>query len=314
MCIAPNRRITPSASLAQLANQLAVKPADFNLAPFKASSSRKVSRSQRHHITVQHNYHDHASDVCCEAESRRLPARGGVVTPFPLKLHSMLEAVSRDGLAHVVSWQAHGRCFVVHDAKAFVSILEQYFKISKVSSFQRQLNLYGFQRLTKRQDKGGYYHELFLRGKVFLSHNIQRIKVKGTKIRARSNPDQEPNFYEMPFVQDAEQVNSDDSASSCQPAEPSMNALDSLIDISPDLWEVLPQESTPLEKISSTMWDDDDVLSFSEGDADAFLQDFDFPADSAAFKNIEDDNVFGELLEQIISSWTDCSHVYSVVS
>jgi len=324
MCIAPNRRPTASSLGSSLQNQLAAIAQTKNLSvpcPKAATATpqrRKTSRSQRHHITVQHNYHDHSNDVCCEESTRRLPARGGVVTPFPLKLHSMLDRVSLDGLEHIVSWQPHGRCFVVHDAKQFVAILEEHFKISKVSSFQRQLNLYGFQRLTKGQDKGGYYHELFLRGKVFLSQNIQRIKVKGTKIRARSNPDQEPNFYSMPWVmntgaQKEEKVNYDyftpptvsstvvsppASVSSEEP--PMQDALDALIDISPDLWEVLPQD-TPLEKVSSSFWDDD-ALSFSEEDAEVFLQDFDLPSDAGAFKNIEDDDVFGDLLEQIIAS------------
>ncbi|CAJ1954840.1 unnamed protein product [Cylindrotheca closterium] len=334
MCIAPHRRPATSSlgPAASLQSQLAVK-ADFTVAQNKnlsaaypkaaapSSQRRKASRSERHHITVQHNYHDHSKDVCCE--SRRLPARGGVVTPFPLKLHSMLEAVQSEGLEHIVSWQPHGRCFVVHDAKKFVAILEQHFKISKVSSFQRQLNLYGFQRLTKGQDKGGYYHELFLRGKIFLSQNIQRIKVKGTKIRARSNPDQEPNFYSMPWVMDGsedknETVNHDyftspmissstivsPPASVSSDEQPMQDALDSLIDISPELWEVLP-EGTPLEKVSTCFWDDNtaDPLSVSGDDAvEAFLEDFDFPSDAEAFKNIEDDNVFGELLEQMIAS------------
>ena len=46
----------------------------------------------------------------------------------------------------------------------------------------------------------GYYHEYFLRGKPALSHKIQRTKVKGTGVRARSNPATEPHLWEMPWV------------------------------------------------------------------------------------------------------------------
>jgi HSF-type DNA-binding len=67
-------------------------------------------------------------------------------------------------------------------------------------SFQRQLNLYGFQRLTRGPDAGGYYHELFLRGREFLCQHLTRTKVKGTKFKAASNPDHEPDFYHMPFL------------------------------------------------------------------------------------------------------------------
>jgi len=62
------------------------------------------------------------------------------------------------------------------------------------------LNLYGFCRLTRGADSGGYYHELFLRGKPFLCKRMIRTKVKGTKFKAASSPDQEPDFYTMPSV------------------------------------------------------------------------------------------------------------------
>ena len=113
----------------------------------------------------------------------------------------MLEEIERDGLGHIISWQSHGRCFVIRKPKEFVShIMPTYFNQSKLPSFQRQLNLYGFQRLTKGPDKGAYYNELFLRGKFFLCHQIQRVRVKGTLVRARSSPETEPDFRKMPPV------------------------------------------------------------------------------------------------------------------
>jgi hypothetical protein len=50
------------------------------------------------------------------------------------------------------------------------------------------------------RDKGGYYHELFLRNKRFLSHRIQRIKIKGTGARKPGSPESEPNFYIVPYL------------------------------------------------------------------------------------------------------------------
>ncbi len=89
----------------------------------------------------------------------------------------------------------------MHKTKEFVeTIMPRYFRQSKLTSFQRQLNLYGFARITRERDKGGYYHELFLRGKLFLANRIQRNKVKGTKIKAVTSPETEPDFYSMPFV------------------------------------------------------------------------------------------------------------------
>jgi hypothetical protein len=46
----------------------------------------------------------------------------------------------------------------------------------------------------------GYYHELFLRGKPFLCKRMFRTKIKGTRFKAASSPDQEPDFYAMPPV------------------------------------------------------------------------------------------------------------------
>jgi hypothetical protein len=90
---------------------------------------------------------------------------------------------------------------VVHKPKEFVNhVMPHYFKQTKMASFQRQLNLYGFNRLTGGLDKGGYYHEMFLRGKVSLAYDIHRQRVKGTGVRLPTNPDNEPNFYALPPV------------------------------------------------------------------------------------------------------------------
>jgi hypothetical protein len=166
---------------------------------------------------VHHDYHDHARDggkhraattttttatttvtdvVSSDDEQtkkqvRRGP-RGGVAVPFPDKLHHMLTEVSKEGLDHIVSWQPHGRCFVVHKAKEFVTtVMPKYFRQTKLTSFQRQLNLYGFCRLTSGKDRGGYYHELFLNGRPFLCKRMMRTRIKGTGIKAASSPSTE---------------------------------------------------------------------------------------------------------------------------
>jgi hypothetical protein len=40
-------------------------------------------------------------------------------TNFPEKLHYVLSDMEKDDLQHIVSWQPHGRCFIVHDQKHF---------------------------------------------------------------------------------------------------------------------------------------------------------------------------------------------------
>jgi hypothetical protein len=160
-----------------------------------------TAKHHRRHF-VHHNYHDHAHDpeespilVHIDATT----AKGGVVTPFPLVLYNMLDSVDGEGLSSIVSWQPHGRAFSVHDSQAFVrKVMPIFFRQSKISSFQRQLNLYGFARLTGMgPDKGAYYNEFFLRGRPDLTVHMQRTRVKGTGVRTSSNPREEPNFYEM---------------------------------------------------------------------------------------------------------------------
>jgi hypothetical protein len=78
--------------------------------------------NERHFVV--HNYHDHANDSDqheeVDQEDPNQRRRGGVSVAFPVKLHAVLDQVEADGLAHVVSWMPHGRCFVIHDPKEFV--------------------------------------------------------------------------------------------------------------------------------------------------------------------------------------------------
>jgi hypothetical protein len=105
-------------------------------------------------------------------------ARGGVTEPFPEKLHRMLREVDEAGCNDCVSFFAHGRAFAVHNPTRFVTeIMPKYFRQSRLSSFQRQLNLYGFTRITQGPDAGGYYHELFLKGRPNLCVHMRRVGV-----------------------------------------------------------------------------------------------------------------------------------------
>ena len=168
----------------------------------KRTGQAAHSKAHRHLIT-RHEYHDHALDPIDAVGVGSPSCRGTVVngtTPFPTKLYEMINEIDNQGFAEVVSWQPHGRCFKVHDVSTFKVLLQSYFKLSKLASFQRQLNLYGFQRLTVGLDKGSYYHELFLRSRPDLVRRIDRVKVKGTGVRAKANPDDEPNLYSYPAI------------------------------------------------------------------------------------------------------------------
>lgn len=94
---------------------------------------------------------------------------------FPVKLHQMLTEAERQGLDSILSWQVDGRSFRVHKPKQFVEeILLQYFRCSKIKSFQRQLNFYKFSRIVGGPLDGSYKHPLFIRGDSESAAKIRR--------------------------------------------------------------------------------------------------------------------------------------------
>ena len=137
-----------------------------NLAQFKATFDDPQNIHQAEHvydslqkcrdIKTCKNKKQNLSRV--EKDKRRGP-RGGVAIPFPVKLHQLLD---RGVHSNIISWAPHGRSFILHQQKEFVeTVMSIYFRQTKLTSFQRQLNLYGFCRLTSGLDKGGYYHGKF---------------------------------------------------------------------------------------------------------------------------------------------------------
>jgi hypothetical protein len=79
----------------------------------------------------------------------------------------------------------------------------RFFKQSKLASFQRQLNLWGFQKVVNGPDRGGYYHELFLRGRPDLAPLMLRVKgcaMEGVVVKD-SHGTEDPNFYSYPYCE-----------------------------------------------------------------------------------------------------------------
>lgn len=156
---------------------------------------------------VPHVYHDYANVPDTIGFVRK--KTGGVTQPFPEKLYEMLSnesSAAEEDPNCVVSWLPHGRAFIVRKPKLFTSkIMPKYFRQTKLTSFQRQLNLYGFRRITQGADAGAYYHELFLRGRPQLCMRMVRQKVKGTGHKQPTDVGSEPNFYTMPAVSETNQ-------------------------------------------------------------------------------------------------------------
>jgi len=95
---------------------------------------------------------------------------------FPLKLYQLVQA----GPADVISWSDNGKSFLVVDADMFCNkILPKHFRHNKLTSFQRQLNLYGFQRIAKGTEAGRYYHPLFDKNRPDKLSSIKRESRSG---------------------------------------------------------------------------------------------------------------------------------------
>jgi len=105
--------------------------------------------------------------------------RGGVIEPFPEKLHRLLLEVEAAGRADVISFVANGRAFAIHKADQFFKeIVPLYFRQSRLSSFKRQLNLYGFELINTGPARGGYYHEMFVKERPELCRRMRRVALK----------------------------------------------------------------------------------------------------------------------------------------
>jgi hypothetical protein len=180
----------------------------------RSERNLRIKKYQKWYI--KHNYHDHTHDSSWgendrgdvpkftsdgKRTSRELWIKKWKNKLFPSKLHELLEDAEVNGYSDIVSWQIHGRAFKIHKAKDFLEkILPMYFQQTKIASFQRQLSLYGFLKITQGHDKGAYYHELFLHGMDFLARKITSQRVKGTFIKGISRPESEPDFCSMPFA------------------------------------------------------------------------------------------------------------------
>merc|ERR1719261_377243 len=140
---------------------------------------------------------------------------------FPFKLHSILESAGTSDKESIISWLPSGKAFKIHKPKEFADvIMPQYFNQTKYRSFQRQLYIYGFDRVKDKSsdDYGAYFHELFIRGASDLCLDMQRKKIKGTglsneerrkkasALRANSKPSSNKNSLKTQQLNTSQQA------------------------------------------------------------------------------------------------------------
>ena len=147
-------------------------------------------------------YQDHAEDPITNRMNYNLEHRRGAKSEFPVILHRLLHNMEELDMEHIASWQPHGRAFAVHDLDAFErQVIPRFYKQSRFSSFQRQLNKYGFNRLVHPgPDQGAYYHEYFLRGREDLCVKVvrgQKAEHWNNRLHHKCWARMEPNFSSM---------------------------------------------------------------------------------------------------------------------
>jgi hypothetical protein len=77
---------------------------------------------------------------------------------FPTKVHLIL---SDPRWSETIAWLPHGRSWRILQQKKFEKeVIPLYFRHGKYSSFARQVNGWGFRRITNGSDYNSYYHEV----------------------------------------------------------------------------------------------------------------------------------------------------------
>lgn len=118
----------------------------------------------------------------------------GVPQQFARRLYEMLQSEAKLALVSpeknaFISWSESGFAFRILDVDGFTSsVLSKYFRTKKFSSFQRNLNLYGFTKVRRGPDTDMYAHQSFIRGKPELLLNLRKCSTASRrKMSASSN-------------------------------------------------------------------------------------------------------------------------------
>ena len=125
---------------------------------------------------------DRALPFSPEQESR-IALIGGPES-FPMVLHRALAELERvAGGRAIATFLPDGRSFFIHNQVLFTrQVLPVFFPMMEsFASFQRQLYLYDFARVSGTGvDRGAYHHKLFVRDHPAMSSGMKPTKIKGT--------------------------------------------------------------------------------------------------------------------------------------
>ncbi|XP_045527948.1 heat shock factor protein isoform X8 [Pieris brassicae] len=101
----------------------------------------------------------------------------------PAFLGKLWKLVNDSETNHLISWSPGGKTFVIKNQADFArELLPLYYKHNNMASFIRQLNMYGFHKITSVENGGLRYekdeiefsHPCFMRGHAYLLEHIKR--------------------------------------------------------------------------------------------------------------------------------------------
>lgn len=164
-------------------------------------------------------YRDYSKDQPSPLDNSSSFGREGSTQTFPMKLHAIL---LNPEFVDIIAWLPHGRAWRILQMKAFeeqviplyfryvflslqfcvcfhslkIIYIHIYFRHGRYSSFARQVNGWGFRRITHGPDYNSYYHEKFLKGLPYLCDKMKRLTSEDIK-RMQKDNFVLPDFYAL---------------------------------------------------------------------------------------------------------------------
>mmetsp|Transcript_35916 Transcript_35916/g.66166 ORF Transcript_35916/g.66166 Transcript_35916/m.66166 type:complete len:171 (-) Transcript_35916:139-651(-) len=169
MIVAPKQRKTlpPKKAFPQamrLATSTDVNPAVVQDAPIESIEAANMPQANKSPLPNRDFSKDYGTHTVyrdfshVEADQGAIQMASNKEPTFIVKLHQML---SNPDISGIISWLPHGRAWRILQRKAFEDqVIPLYFRHCRYSSFMRQVNGWGFRRVTNGTDYNAYYHEV----------------------------------------------------------------------------------------------------------------------------------------------------------
>lgn len=169
-------------------------------AVFSPTITPSIPSADGTEVSNYKDYSKHTGDSMTEQQHAPSTTSSGKDPSFPVKLHRILSAADHE---EFITWLPHGRSWRVLKPKAFeAKIIPLYFRHAKYASFMRQVNGWGFKRITQGPDHNSYYHEvrhsciqfelqnveMFLQQQPFNPANTTPFSFTITVVSTRSTP------------------------------------------------------------------------------------------------------------------------------